>query len=402
MGVMNVHPFPARMAPDVALGKTKDLTTGSVILDPMMGSGTVIQVAHQAGHHAIGMDVDPLAVLMTKVAISSIDERRFDRLVSAVLYQAKNLRLDEVNLSWFDDETEKFSNYWFAPRQRNVLKRLAHVFRHNRQFNNAAAEGNALRIALSRLIVTKERGASLARDVSHSRPHKVIHDNNNDFDVYEHFEKLAGRLKSALASNGRGSRPSLRLGDARRLPWVRDQSIDMIVTSPPYLNAIDYMRGHRLSLIWLGHNLASLRQIRSESIGAERGPDSESLHEGIKKIRAAFGKIQKLPNRHQKMVERYALDLFLMMKQARRVLKPAGEAVFVVGNSCLKETFISNARGIEEAARLAGLKLIEENERELPNQNRYLPTPSSRETALGRRMRTESVLTFRLQTKQTA
>ncbi|MBO9325941.1 MAG: hypothetical protein J7463_11270 [Roseiflexus sp.] len=62
-----IHPFPARMAPELALRAIEELEPLSTILDPMMGSGTVVRVAAEAGHRAIGQDIDPLAVLMTRV-----------------------------------------------------------------------------------------------------------------------------------------------------------------------------------------------------------------------------------------------------------------------------------------------------------------------------------------------
>lgn len=62
-----VHPFPARMAPEIAFRRLRRLPPGSVILDPMAGSGTVLRHATELGHKAIGFDLDPLAVLMTQV-----------------------------------------------------------------------------------------------------------------------------------------------------------------------------------------------------------------------------------------------------------------------------------------------------------------------------------------------
>ncbi len=44
----------------------------------------------------------------------------------------------------------------------------------------------------------------------------------------------------------------------------------MIITSPPYLNAIDYLRGHKLSLVWMGQSIARVRNIRSTNIGTEK------------------------------------------------------------------------------------------------------------------------------------
>src|SRR4029077_474627 len=251
---------------------------------------------------------------------------------------------------------------------------------------------NAIRLTLSKLVITKDRGASLARDVSHSRPHRVA--DENDFDVFTELQKSAARLKNRIYEANVGRRAVVRHGDARTLPWIRDASIDMIMTSPPYLNAIDYMRGHRLSLVWLGYKLSHLRGIRANSIGAERGPDAHSLVEETQKVRSALGKIRRLPSRDQGMVDRYSLDLVLMAKQASRVLKKSGQAIFVVGNSRLRDVFVSNARGLEMAAEIAGLKLVEESERRLPPGSRYLPIPVDKKSALGRRMRTETVLTF--------
>jgi hypothetical protein len=242
------------------------------------------------------------------------------------------------------------------------------------------------------LIITKDAGASLARDVSHSRPHRVA--DTNDFDVFGQLGVASGKLKKRLEQMPRARRPVIRNGDARALPWVRDRSVDMILTSPPYLNAIDYMRGHRLSLVWQGYSLATLRNIRSNSIGAERAPDTYGDADGVLKIQRSLGKLDQLPDRYKQMTARYCMDLILLAKQSARVLKKSGRAVFVIGNSCLRDVFVSNSRAFEMAAEMAGLQLIEKKQRKLPDRSRYLPLPKSNRTALGRRMRIETVLTF--------
>src|SRR5437879_4143579 len=63
----HVHPFPARMAPEVALDKIELLTDpGATVLDPMCGSGTVVRLASDAERFGIGVDLDPLAVIITR------------------------------------------------------------------------------------------------------------------------------------------------------------------------------------------------------------------------------------------------------------------------------------------------------------------------------------------------
>jgi hypothetical protein len=190
------------------------------------------------------------------------------------------------------------------------------------------------------------------------------------------------RIKSPAAVN---------IGDVRALRRVPDHSIDLVVTSPPYLNAIDYLRGHRLALIWLGFGLKALRQARALSIGTELS----ALHTNFETdhlLRGA-GPLHDLPSRKLGMVRRYAADCVLMMRSIARVLKPGSRAVLVVGNSCLKGVPIANAEIVIAAAEGVRLRLTHREERELPAVHRYLPIPKyAGPTSLARRMRTETVL----------
>ena len=168
-----------------------------------------------------------------------------------------------------------------------------------------------------------------------------------------------------------------------------------MLTSPPYLNAIDYMRGHRLSLIWLGYRLADLRQIRASSIGAERGSDNSNAARLFEDIQQSMCDVGRLPTRSAGIVLRYAEDVYRFVSELARVLRPNGPAILVVGNSCLKGTFIRNSDGVVRGASMVGLKLIRRIERDLPARHRYLPMPRSSGSPLGKRMRTETVLTFK-------
>jgi tRNA G10 N-methylase Trm11 len=73
LGRHPIHPFPARMAPNIALAILADIKKPIRVLDPMMGSGTVLAMARKCGHRAIGVDLDPLAVLLAKVWTSAAD-----------------------------------------------------------------------------------------------------------------------------------------------------------------------------------------------------------------------------------------------------------------------------------------------------------------------------------------
>lgn len=393
MQIKPVHPFPARMAPELAIRALRRLSPGSRVLDPMAGSGTVLRHAAALGHTAIGRDLDPLAVLMTRVWNTPFDLDKLQRRVGMVRKRANELPA-AVRLPWIDEdeETSAFVDYWFAAQQQEPLRRIAFVLADlARSKRTRDAELDILRIALSRIIVTKDQGASLARDTSHSRPHRVALE--SDYDVWAGFERSVRRVQDILAQSPPQGGVEITTGDARSLD-LENSSVDLVLTSPPYLNAIDYMRGHRMSLVWLGHSLGSLRTIRSTSIGAERGPDTGSAASLFDEIREGMCPNPNLTARHAAMVSRYAEDVYRMMSEVSRVLKAKGRAILVVGNSCLKGSFIKNSAGVARAGAMVGLKLVREVERDLPDQSRYLPIPTQPHAPLGGRMRTESILTF--------
>jgi len=385
-----IHPFPARMASEIALKETSALPKNSVVLDPMTGSGTAVRFASEEGHRAIGFDRDPLAVLMTKVWTKPICTRWLRKAAERIADKALKLDPAMVRLPWIDNdqETTDFVSYWFAVEQRSDLRRLSSLL-----VNFRGPFGDAMLIALSRIIITKKRGASLAWDVSHSRPHKKGEENN--FSVIPEFLKSVDFIAKRLEEQPPLGNVRVGVADARKLSSVADSTVDAVLTSPPYLNAIDYLRGHKFTLVWLGHRICELRRIRSHSIGSEKKPDADSNGRLADQLCASLPLVSQLPPRELGIFRRYVLDLFAIMSEINRVLKPGGKAVLVIGNSCIKGRFVENDRVATVAATRLGLSPIACYERDLPSNRRYLPPPTMTEASvLSKRMRTESVLTF--------
>lgn len=382
-----IHPFPARMAPDIAIAKLEGHPSNAHlrVLDPMCGSGTVLAAAAERGHSSYGYDMDPLAVLMSRVATQPVDLDQLASEAGRVLDDARHDTSDER--LWADQETSDFADYWFGASQQTQLTRLARAISHLRQRESR----EALQIALSRLIVTKAPRASLAADTSHSRPHKVTAE--SEFDVYRGFERSVAQLTGLLAKRVITGTSEVALGDARRLD-LPDASIDLVITSPPYLNAIDYLRGHRMSLIWLGHSVRELRGIRGESIGTERAlkvPDAE-ITRMVDEVRSRVALPEVLP---AAMIARYAQDLTRFSSELRRVCRPGAEVVTVVGNSTLRGNYIENDLLVRRALVNVGFTVTRRVERELPENRRYLPVSARSQGSerLGKRMRAEIVVT---------
>src|SRR5258707_2644452 len=127
MKLVPVHPFPARMAPEIVFKDMKGLNSPKIVLDPMSGSATVLRASAELGHRAIGYDVDPLAVLMSRVWTTPFKVSRLRRAAEKLVREAKCVRGEY--LPWIDDcpETTKYVRFWFHPKQARPLRRLSFV-----------------------------------------------------------------------------------------------------------------------------------------------------------------------------------------------------------------------------------------------------------------------------------
>lgn len=362
------------MASEIAFQALEGLPPESLVLDPMCGSGVVVRRAMDCGYQALGLDIDPLAVLMAKVWTTRVASTIHDSFGLELVDQAEKLLGTRIELPWIDgcQETVDYIDFWFHPLQQQKIRALLAASRRLR-----GQKANLAKVALSRIIITKTRGASLAADVSHSRPHRVRTVNN--FDVFAAFLKSMARILRILRDEPPGGGGRIRRGDARTLRGVKRGSIDAVVTSPPYLNAIDYLRGHKLALVWLGYTTQELRMVKSQGIGAS-APYERRMSCRLTEIVSTSSQ-DKLPAGIERTVMSYVYDMSACLKQTWRVLCPDGYAVYVVSNSVLRGTEVDTAQIIVEVASDAGLQLEDCYIRDIPRQHRYLPPPRPRPTA---------------------
>jgi hypothetical protein len=210
-------------------------------------------------------------VLVTKVWTTSIDAELVRYKPIEVLAQARedfvSRRVCDAYPRYADRETRHFATYWFDDYARRQLAALGAAIERVR--NDKVRQ--VLWCGFSRLIITKQAGASLAMDLAHSRPHKSF-----DRAPIKSFQKLLLAVDRVVENcvmkndRNRGPAPTVYRGDARQLS-IHEGTVDLVLTSPPYLNAIDYMRCSKFSLIWMGHTIDELRGTRSRSVGTEVG-----------------------------------------------------------------------------------------------------------------------------------
>jgi hypothetical protein len=119
---------------------------------------------------------------------------------------------------------------------------------------------------------------------------------------------------------------------------------------------------------------------------------TEKAEELVERVKAHASDVEKLP---VSILRRYAQDLLAIGAQLRRVSKPGGRVVTVIGNSTLRGNYIDNGDLVDQAMTEAGFSLQSSVERPLPPSKRYLPI-SANQSALEKRMRSELVLVHEL------
>ncbi len=385
------------MAPSIALEALEGADGPLRVLDPMAGSGTVLAVARASGHTALGIDSDPLAVLLSRVWTTAVDHESVLSKARQVLERAKkvfdSLPLRDGYPLIADDETRSFVRFWFDGYVRRQLASLAVAIGRVHD----AKTRDVLWCGFSRLIISKKIGVSRAMDLSHSRPHRVY-----DYGPIKPFNAFEAATKRVVQNCPRryakdfGPATSFRHGDARKLPF-RTDGMDLVIPSPPYLNAIDYLRCSKFSLVWMGYRVSDLRSIRSENIGTESAGHSRVHDVDIANVVTAMCDTSGLSDRDERLLKRYVGDMKATIDEVSRVLRPKARAVYVIGDSTLRGTFVKNSGAVTQLAEMAGLKMVSRSTRKLPPNRRYLPPPSSNNAGenLQARLRTEVVLGFK-------
>jgi DNA modification methylase len=374
----DVHAFAAKFPPQLPRAFIRGLTApGDVVLDPMMGSGTTIVEALLEGRRGIGLDIDPLAlrVSQAKTIPMRTDDLRDSGL--KVISLAQDLLSDhgtiESLIQKFDSRTQEFIDYWFYPNTQRELAALVLSI----QTVDVSLVRRFLELTFSSIIVTKSGGVSRARDLAHSRPH--LDKEKNPKNALEQFSlRLQKNIKSMAHLDTKGALAAPLPGDARSMP-LRDEVIDLIVTSPPYANALDYMRAHKFPLVWLGESVVNLIELRARYIGAEKitGAQYAELPDKTESI------IRQLAERDRKkssILRKYFAEMKAVLAEMYRVLRKDSPAIVVIGPSIMRGIDVQTHHCLAEIARETGFSVAGVVQRSLDRNKRMMPARFGKKT----------------------
>ena len=387
----NLHAFAAKFPPQLPRLFVKELTNpGERVLDPMAGSGTALVEAVLAGRHAIGIDLDPLAVLIAQAKSRPLNLPQCARAGAECLQKAKknfNLAIGKELNRFYLPQTIEFFRYWFEERTIAEIFALVRAIQtlekdHVRPF---------LQVVFSSIIITKTGGLTRARDLAHSRPHRDP-EKQVRHSAFESFrERLDLSIESLESIVDAAGRAVVARADARSLP-LRSNSVHLIVTSPPYAaNAIDYVRAHKFSLMWFGHTPKALTNLRSKYIGAELRYPKLVFASGTANL--VLRSIQEKDERRASVVAHYFRDMETALREMRRVLAGGRAAILVVGSSTIRGVEIKAPTVLAELAESVGFRVIGIAKREIVRDARMMPVSyNSTRNGIEARMHEEGVI----------
>ena len=324
-GLAGFHWYPARYVPDLPGTLIAHLSKpGDLILDPYCGSGTTLVEAYRAGRRSIGVDINPIGILATQAKVAAFDAVSFRKhrlsLADAVterLYEGlgdswqKSVPNYDENASWFHPETlRELAAIWSA----------IHASGSEYGVVDLATFSASLRSCCSQL----KHWGWICDNV---KPKQLVYRPafNTFLDRLSQFEasrsELAGQVEARESFTPRAVTGACEI----ELAGLADESVDMVMTSPPYFGMTDYVRAQRLSFLWFEYDLDSSRRF-------ETG--------------ARYKRFRKTA------LAQYMASLGAGILQMGRVLKPGAWCVLVVGESSRRESFVSDLEAMLAAGSL--------------------------------------------------
>ena len=353
----DLHPYPAKFIPQIPANLIARLSMpGDLVLDPFGGSATTAVEAVRLGRRAVSFDANPLSALIGRVKtgfMTSPVHADLEQLSAAV--EGHIIGSDRQRRSWPKPHATGNKGYpppipniekWFNKHVTEELCLLRHLI-------DQATDGlarDAAQLALSRIIIRVSNQESETRYVSVT---KKLPPSLTLQAYLESLKTVTRRLETA-ALDLQFADARFMIGDSRNdLPGaVGENTVDLIVTSPPYANATDYHLYHRFRLFWLDFDPRALGKIE---IG------SHLRHQ-----------------RNNTGFEEYREDMKHALNDCATVLSPGRYAVFVLGDALFKGECFSTSDSIRGIALDAGLEVIGTIDRPLHPTKRSFAKPARR------------------------
>lgn len=365
------HRYPAKFLPDVVRKIIEDYAQGSnMIADLFAGCGTTLVEAKIHGISSVGTDINPVAQLITKVKTTPLPPDVLQRAYNALV-----VLFDEYNeVNFAEIKKHERIDYWFTPSQKAKI-----AFLYEKVFHLEVNDDirDFFYVCISHILKNcswwLQSGTKPQKD-----PKKELADPFDEF--CRHCKKMMGwneNFYNELNHRGYLDVPcAIHLDDARHTS-IPAESINAIITSPPYVTSYEYADIHQLTAYWMEY-ISDIHEFRKKFIGSSYSGNISLTVSGSKQAQKIVDALSEKSNHIARDVAQYFNDMQEVAKEMHRVLTPNGHACIVIGNTKIKEVQIKSAEVFYEFLRNSGLKKIEVIKRSIPHK--LMPTLRDKST----------------------
>lgn len=324
----SLHPYPAKFPPQLPKRILEQYAVkGQTVLDPFCGSGTTLVEAKIFGMNAIGVDVNGLSTLLSKVKATPLSNAQFGIIENFIVHIKNETRKWKTgNRPAIEVKEIEGLNHWF---QKNVSEEITYLLDEIHKQSDSDIQ-DFLKIILSSIIVRVSNQDSDTRFAA-------INKNIPDCYTLEQFCRKTTEYNSRMVEFSKLIHDKTKLqffnADSRNLNFIADNSIDIIITSPPYANTYDYYLYHKFRKRWLD---LDVKFAQYNEIGSRR----------------EYSSLKEKP-------EKWNDDLVKCFKEMHRVLMPSHLAFIVIGDSVIKNELIKIDEVISRFAPSIGFRVNE-------------------------------------------
>lgn len=379
------HAYPAMMIPQVArklLAEYAPEGNLSLVFDPYAGSGTTLVESSLLGVKSIGTDLNPLARFMSRVKTTHYSEPEIHAASAALTIAFMTYQPAEV----LDTDFSRISNFTFWYTQ-DSLYRLSYIDQEISKLNPSIQD--FFRLCLAETV----RDVSFTRNGEFKR-YKMSEKQLEKFkpDVFATFERKVCRNVSGLESFNRTGDTDLgsvySFDSSKFIPTdiLPEESVDMVVTSPPYGDShttVAYGQFSRWANEWFDFENAKTldRMLMGGVIIKEQKFETESIKEELEKIKA-------LDQKRYFEVISFLNDYWASIQNVSKTIRPGGRACYVVGNRRVKAVQINLDYFTAEMFEKCGFRHDITIVREIPNKR--MPSKNSPTNKAGEKVDTMS------------
>lgn len=407
------HLYPARMHPEIAkrLIAKYASDTKKVVFDPFMGSGGVLVEALLHGNNSIGIDVNPFAVLLSKVKTTTILPAKLQKTFEEILAKAQSDYSKKIR---YDNTPKSFNlSFWYKP---DVSYKLSILKHHIFSLDKSKTVQDFFKVCFS---LTSRKASNQRNGI-----YKIYRKEKEKLakfkpDVFEIFKEVCSKniekMSSFSSSIEQQAQAFPLLGDTRNIDEVfshvperifDDGKVHLVVTSPPYgdhRTTVAYGQFSKHPGLWLDLPKEKLLDVDSIGLGGTkkkeitdlRSPLLDKILQAVEQKDKELSKKTNNPTRAADVFA-YFYDLDSCLEQISKFLKPdQSHCCFVVANRTVRRVKIPTDQIIVELGKKYGLRYKDTIYRTIANKAMSVKNaPENIAAFAGDTMTKESIVIF--------